>query len=144
MIRDLIGNSTTLSNECRQTSGRRAMQRMPRNLTRWMFLVTLTFVGCTTPQHIRIESDPKDAHVYVNDEYVGKSPCRYKIENLDLVDTLEIRARIRGKEHDRTVVRKKPDGHFPDSYMLILEERERVTPVVRPEFSKRDGVIIVK
>ncbi len=89
-----------------------------------LLCVSALAAGCSAPQRIQIESDPSGAYIYVGGEYVGASPCTYKVDNVGAIDSLEIRARIRNLEVDGVVLHKKRNGYFPERSMLVLDDKD--------------------
>jgi hypothetical protein len=87
-----------------------------------LLLTGLALASCASPQCVQIMSDPSGAHIFVNEEYVGQSPCNYEIANVDSVKALEIRARIRNKDIDGALLRKRSDGYFPSKSILVLDD----------------------
>ena len=77
--------------------------------------------ACATPQTINIETTPSGAAVSVDSEYIGRSPTKIDLRDVD--DHKELRIVAEKSQFDSSVktISKKRNGMFPNSVFLKLE-----------------------
>jgi uncharacterized caspase-like protein len=102
-----------------------------RSLKGMVLLIAVPFLcfflsGCAGTKMARIVTEPADARIYINDEYVGRSPLQYEFYDMEgnVQNDYLIRAE---KDGYRTSSRKLTDRiglltHIPDVVMLSLEQ----------------------
>jgi len=85
--------------------------------------LAIVCVGCSTaPQIIDITSEPSKAAVSIDNEFIGKTPISYKIEEPDLHDSLKMVVEKSGFEAEMKRLPKKISSElFPSRVHFVLE-----------------------
>jgi len=87
-----------------------------------LLLLTIVYTGCATSQLLDITSEPSKVAVSVDEEFIGKTPVSYEIEDVDDFDSLRIVAEKSGFESDmKRIKRKRSNGLFPSMVHFVLE-----------------------
>ena len=82
----------------------------------------LALGGCAKPQEIEISSQPANVAVSIDDEFMGKTPLIYEIDNIKRLDKLRIKLEKQGFDGELITLRKKSTtGMFPERVHKILE-----------------------
>ena len=89
--------------------------------------------GCATPQIIDITSEPAKAAVSVNNEFIGKTPCTFDVEDTGDYSSLKVVVEKGGFEADMKRLCKKPDKSFPTAVHFVMQ------PVVRADDLRPDN-----
>lgn len=84
--------------------------------------IALLTGACATPQTISVETSPSGAAISVDNEYIGRSPAKIKMEDIDDIKELEVVAEKRYYETSVKTLEKKRNGKFPKKVFLKLEE----------------------
>ena len=90
----------------------------------WSLLLGLAMVcgGCATSQLIDITSEPSKAAVSINDEFIGKTPVVYDIEDVDDFKSLRVVIEKSGFESEMKRIRKKSSSKlFPAQVHFVLD-----------------------
>ena len=90
----------------------------------WGLLLGLAMVcgGCATAQIIDITSEPSKAAVSINDEFIGKTPVVYDIEDVDDFKSLRVVIEKSGFESEMKRIRKKGSSElFPARVHFVLD-----------------------
>ena len=90
---------------------------------KWLGLVIViaSVAGCATPQTIIIETSPAGAAVSVDDEYIGKSPTVYEMQDASEFQRIRILAEKQSYETTAKLIKKKRNGMFPQQVFLKLD-----------------------
>ena len=89
----------------------------------WTLLIVLSmmFAGCATPQLIDITSEPAKAAISINDEFIGKTPCTFQMEDVDDYGSLKVILEKSGFDSEMKRINKKKSGLYPQALHFVLE-----------------------
>lgn len=96
------------------------------------FLLT---VGCVAPQTIELVSDPPNAHVEVDGQYIGQTPLQYTFES-PLAEKIwpweaTLVARMSGGGYEDDVREFKRHDPLPEKVMFVLKPIHGAAPPPR-------------
>jgi hypothetical protein len=84
--------------------------------------VAVMGTGCEQPQEIEITSEPSKVAITVDNEYVGKTPYVYGIDDVNKFDKIRFKFERFGYESELMTLQKKPTTDmFPGKVHVILE-----------------------
>ena len=104
-----------------------------------MVIVMASMVGCATPQTITIETSPAGAAVSINDEYIGRSPTIFEMQDASAYQRIQILAEKQSYETTLKLIKRKPNGTFPQQVFLKLDPTVAVSGMTTQMGGQQQG-----